>query len=103
MNHALIVWTVCAMSAGAASARYQTKPQGDSSAPTRSTVYKLEELAWPQIAAFDRDRTLFILPVGVLEEHGPHLPIAADTLGVMYEASRAAQPSAARCQAGTWS
>jgi hypothetical protein len=34
-------------------------------------VYKLEELAWPQIAAFDRERTLFILPVGMLEEHGP--------------------------------
>jgi creatinine amidohydrolase len=54
-------------------------------------VYKLEELAWPQIAAFDRERTLFILPVGMLEEHGPHLTIAAGTLGVMHEADRSAK------------
>jgi creatinine amidohydrolase len=60
-------------------------------APQPSPVYKLEELTWPRIAEFDRERTLFILPVGVLEEHGPHLPIAADTLGVTYEANRAAQ------------
>ena len=28
----------------------------------------------------------FLLAVGMLEEHGPHLPIAADTIGVEYEA-----------------
>jgi creatinine amidohydrolase len=43
-----------------------------------------------QIDAFDRQRTLFILPVGMLEEHGPHLPIGADTIGVVYEADRTA-------------
>ncbi|MGH9176724.1 MAG: creatininase family protein [Vicinamibacterales bacterium] len=35
-------------------------------------MYKLEELTWPQIDALDRQRTLFILPVGMIEEHGPH-------------------------------
>lgn len=60
-------------------------------APQPAPVYRLEELAWPRIAAFDRERTLFILPVGVLEEHGPHLPVAADTFGVTYEADRAAR------------
>lgn len=54
-------------------------------------VDKLEELTWPRIHAFDRERTLFILPVGVLEEHGPHLPFGADTFGVTYEATRAAE------------
>lgn len=90
MNQARIMLIVCVMSAVIASPRDQPRAQRDSSASTPSTVYKLEELTWPQIAAFDRERTLFILPVGVLEEHGPHLPIAADTLGVMYEANRAA-------------
>jgi creatinine amidohydrolase/Fe(II)-dependent formamide hydrolase-like protein len=47
----------------------------------------LEELTWPQIDAFDRLRTLFILPVGMIEQHGPHLPVGADTIGVTYEAS----------------
>jgi creatinine amidohydrolase/Fe(II)-dependent formamide hydrolase-like protein len=53
-------------------------------------VYKLEELAWPQIDAFDRQRTLVILPVGMIEQHGPHLPVGADTIGVTYESDRAA-------------
>ncbi len=54
-------------------------------------VYKLEELTYPQIDALDRQRTLFILPVGVIEEHGPHLPVGADTFGVVYEADGAAK------------
>ncbi|MGH7461362.1 MAG: creatininase family protein [Longimicrobiales bacterium] len=60
-------------------------------ATAESRIYKLEELAWPQIAGFNRERTMFILPVGMLEQHGPHLPIGSDTLGVTYEASRAAE------------
>lgn len=59
--------------------------------PPRSQVHKLEELAWPQIDAFDRQRTMFILPVGMVEEHGPHLPVGADTLGVNHEAAGAAR------------
>ena len=54
--------------------------------PQNSRIHKLEELRWPSIEALDRERTMFILPVGMLEEHGPHLPIGSDTLGVLYEA-----------------
>jgi creatinine amidohydrolase len=53
----------------------------------RSRIHKIEELRWPQIDALNRERTLFILPIGMLEEHGPHLPIGADTFGVLYEAN----------------
>jgi creatinine amidohydrolase len=52
---------------------------------------QLEELTWPQIDALDRQRTLFILPVGMIEQHGPHLPVGADTIGVTYEADGAAR------------
>ena len=52
-----------------------------------SRVHRLEELAWPQIDALDRERTMFILPIGMLEEHGPHLPVGSDTFGVEYEAA----------------
>jgi hypothetical protein len=34
---------------------------------------------------------MFILPSGMLEEHGPHLPIASDTFGVMVEANGVAK------------
>ena len=53
--------------------------------PAASKIYKLEELRWPQVDALDRERTLWILPVGMLEVHGPHLPIGTDSLGLSYE------------------
>jgi creatinine amidohydrolase/Fe(II)-dependent formamide hydrolase-like protein len=59
--------------------------------PQASHVFKLEELRWPQIDALDRERTMFILPIGMVEEHGPHLPVGADTFGVMFEASGVAR------------
>jgi len=89
MYPALIALIVCVIGGSAASARAQGRPGG--SAPARSKIYKLEELTWPQIDALDRDRTMFLLPVGMIEEHGPHLPVGADTLGVMYEANSAAK------------
>jgi creatinine amidohydrolase len=60
-------------------------------APSPSKILKLEELTWPRIDALDRDRTLFILTLGMLEQHGPHLPVGADTIGVTYEANGAAR------------
>ena len=53
-------------------------------------VLAIGDLTWPDIDALNRERTLFLLAVGMLEEHGPHLPIAADTIGVEYEAERVA-------------
>jgi creatinine amidohydrolase len=54
--------------------------------PRDSRVLKLEELTWPRINALDRERTIFILTTGAVEEHGPHLPVGADTIGVAFEA-----------------
>jgi creatinine amidohydrolase/Fe(II)-dependent formamide hydrolase-like protein len=90
MNQALIVLIVWVITGSAASARDQATER-HSSAPARSKIYKLEELTWPQIDALDRQRTLFILPVGMIEEHGPHLPVGADTFGVTYEAHGASR------------
>jgi creatinine amidohydrolase/Fe(II)-dependent formamide hydrolase-like protein len=85
MKQALIVSIVWAIG-GSAAVGDQPPPQREPSAPA-SRVHKLEELTWPRIDAFDRQRTLFILPVGMIEQHGPHLPVGADTIGVTYEAS----------------
>ena len=90
MKYALIVLLL--ITGGAADlAGDQTPAQPNRSNPPRSKIYKLEELTWPQIDALDRERTLFILPVGMIEEHGPHLPVGADTLGVTYEANGASR------------
>jgi len=54
-------------------------------------IFRLEELTAPQIDALDRAKTAFILPVGMIEVHGPHLPVGADSLGVIYEAHAASR------------
>lgn len=44
----------------------------------RSTVHRLEQMSGPAVDALDRDRTLAIIPFGILEFHGPHLPYGTD-------------------------
>jgi len=37
-------------------------------------------LTWPEIAALpDRARAVVVLPVGAIEQHGPHLPLTVDS------------------------
>ena len=89
MNPVHSVLIFCVMTASAPG--QQAAATRDSAAGPRSNIFKLEELTWAQIDALDRERTLFILPVGILEEHGPHLPVGADTLAVTYEANGASR------------
>ena len=37
------------------------------------------DLASPDFAALDPESTVVVLPVGAIEQHGPHLPVAVDT------------------------
>ena len=50
----------------------------------------LPYLTWTEIAALpDRENTVIVLPVGAIEQHGPHLPCAVDSVisgGVMGKA-----------------
>jgi creatinine amidohydrolase len=41
---------------------------------------RFEELTSPEVAALDRDRTVLILPLGSVEQHGNHMPLGTDTL-----------------------
>ena len=54
-------------------------------------VLKIGTMTWTEIDALSRDSTLFLLAVGILEEHGPHLPIATDQIGVEHEAGEVAR------------
>jgi creatinine amidohydrolase len=49
-------------------------------APTRYLTY----LTWPEIAALDKEDGVVILPIGAVEQHGPHLPTLTDTLIVTH-------------------
>jgi len=45
-------------------------------------VYRIESLTASEINTLDRNKTMCILPLGMLEEHGPHLPIGTDTYSI---------------------
>jgi creatinine amidohydrolase len=44
----------------------------------------LENLSWPAVDSLDRARTLLLLPVSPIEEHGPHLPLGVDVWDAEY-------------------
>jgi creatinine amidohydrolase/Fe(II)-dependent formamide hydrolase-like protein len=45
----------------------------------RNTRY-LAHLTWQEVAALDKQTGVVILPVGAIEQHGPHMPTLTDTL-----------------------
>jgi creatinine amidohydrolase/Fe(II)-dependent formamide hydrolase-like protein len=49
-----------------------------SAAAAAAQVYRVADMNAAQIGALDRARTVVLLPGGVLEEHGPHLPSGTD-------------------------
>jgi creatinine amidohydrolase/Fe(II)-dependent formamide hydrolase-like protein len=46
--------------------------------PAASRVYRLAEMNTDQIRALDRERTVILVPGGIMEEHGPYLPSYSD-------------------------
>ena len=40
---------------------------------------KLAELHWPEVDKLDREKVVAVIPVGSMEQHGPHLPFQVDT------------------------
>src|ERR1035438_8364972 len=47
-------------------------------------LIRWENLSGPAVAALDRARTLLLLPVSPIEEHGPHLPLGVDVWDAEY-------------------
>ena len=48
------------------------------------SVHLLEEMSSPALDALPRERTVIILTVSPLEEHGPHLPVGVDAFTARY-------------------
>jgi creatinine amidohydrolase len=55
------------------------------------TVLRLEDLTAPALDTLDRARTLVLVPVSPLEQHGPHLPVGVDYLVARYLAEGIAE------------
>ncbi len=58
-------------------------------------VRELAHLTWEEVRDLDRAAAVALLPVGALEAHGPHLPLATDVLIAEAMARRAAGKLAA--------
>ncbi|HTM01620.1 MAG TPA: creatininase family protein, partial [Candidatus Omnitrophota bacterium] len=56
---------------------------------------KWADLTWEEVRDLDRPRAVALLPVGAVEAHGPHLPLATDV--ILAEAM--AEAAAARLEA----
>jgi creatinine amidohydrolase len=54
-------------------------------------IHRLEELSSPALDALARDRTVIVLTVSPLEEHGPHLPVGVDAFTARYFAEAVAE------------
>jgi creatinine amidohydrolase len=44
------------------------------------TKYRYEEFTWPEIKQAVAQERVIVLPVGTVEQHGPHLPLVTDVL-----------------------
>jgi creatinine amidohydrolase len=47
-------------------------------------------LSWKDIEEYLANQDLILLPIGSIEQHGPHLPLATDSIIAQYTAQRAA-------------
>nr|MBN1230196.1 creatininase family protein [Anaerolineae bacterium] len=45
-------------------------------------LHRLTDVTLETLKRLDRDHTIVILPTGMVEEHGPHLPLGTDTYAV---------------------
>lgn len=60
------------------------------------TPYHWADLTWPEIGAASRDqRTVVVVPVGSIEQHGLHLPVRTDSMIVGEIAERAVRTAVA--------
>jgi creatinine amidohydrolase len=55
------------------------------------SVHRLEEMSTPALDGLDRERTVVVLTVSPLEEHGPHLPVGVDAFAARHFAEAIAE------------
>ncbi len=71
-----------------------TTPNGTAAAdpanPSSPSSYLWGELTWPDAASRLKEVDIALLPVGAIEQHGPHLPLDTDAFDADYLARRVA-------------
>ncbi|HXL15441.1 MAG TPA: creatininase family protein, partial [Methylomirabilota bacterium] len=59
-------------------------------------IHELADMTWEEVCGLDAARTIAILPVGAIEAHGPHLPLATDVVIALAMARAGASALASR-------
>lgn len=54
-------------------------------------IHKIERLSYVEIEKLDRQKTVFLIAISPLEEHGPHLPIGVDAFNAYFFAEHTAK------------
>jgi creatinine amidohydrolase/Fe(II)-dependent formamide hydrolase-like protein len=67
------------------------RPGSGGSAPVVGTTFLWGELAWPDAETRLAEVDVALLPVGAIEQHGPHLPLDTDAFDADYLAQRVAE------------
>ena len=55
------------------------------------SIYRLEEMSTPDLDGLDRARTVVLVTVSPLEQHGPHLPVGVDAFAARHFADTIAE------------
>lgn len=67
---------------GRKTGRRRSRGHGVAAATAGHAMIRLAECTWPEARRLARDdRAVVLLPLGAVEEHGPHLPLLVDWLG----------------------
>jgi creatinine amidohydrolase len=51
----------------------------------------LEEMSWPEVAELAKQKKMVLIPVGSIEQHGPHLPLNCDLTAALEVSLRVAR------------
>ena len=70
--------------------------QVTAAATASAQIYDMREMNATEIAALDQQKTVIIIPAGILEQHGPYLPSYTDGYRNEYQARRVAEAIIAR-------
>ena len=62
---------------------------------TERRTVELGRMSWTEVAEVATEDPVVLLPIGTVEQHGPHLPVNADNMVAEYVALRAATRSGA--------
>jgi creatinine amidohydrolase len=57
-----------------------TRERGTLPSRIRADNLLMSEMTWTEVEEALKDRPIALLPVGTTEAHGPHLPVATDTI-----------------------